>query len=126
MNAPIAISIYKYLISSPENSVASLSILFLLPQLVYFYIFARRHYQRPFHLLRQRAITAQSLSEGFAYALDGFAYLFAPASILVTANRSFAVIFAFLFGHKVFHEKKFFLKGCVAAVILVGIFLLPR
>jgi hypothetical protein len=77
-------------------------------------------------LLKDRAIGAQVLAQGLGSVFVSFSFLFAPASILVTAERSFGVIFAFLFGHKIFHEKKFFLKGCVAAVILAGILLLPR
>lgn len=126
VNAAFAISLYKFLITTAHNPVSSLYFLLLLPELILFFILARLVYhQNPFSLLKKRAIVAQTVAQGFGVVFSGFAYLFAPASILVTADRSFSVIWAFLFGHQVFHEKRFFLKGCIATVILAGILLLP-
>lgn len=124
-NAAIAISLFKRMISVYQAPVESVQMVLLGIELIGFYLIARfRYKENPFRLLRRRPFFVQSLSQGIANIFNSFAYVFAPASILVAAERSFSVIWSVLFGKMYFHESRFRFKAIALALIVCGIVLL--
>ena len=74
--------------------------------------------------LKPHAIV-QSVTIGVASVFISFAYLLAPASIIVAAKRSSTVIFSVVSGSAVFHEKKVGVKiiatfACIAGILLLN------
>lgn len=123
-NAALTISIYKWHIAT-WNSVAAEQIVlnaFIAAYFLYGTIVLRR--ENPFGLLRSRLALAQTGSYAFGSFLEGFAYQYAPASIILAAKRSFAVLWGILAGNRLFAEKRLGLKLAVAAVVSIGLILL--
>jgi hypothetical protein len=90
-----------------------------------FYILARQAGEgSPFAALRSRRVFAQSSLHGAAMILGSYAFLYAPASVLLATARGSAVMASVLTGHWFFHERKFSLKiagfvGCAIGIILL-------
>ena len=90
-----------------------------------FYYLARRAGEgSPLQALRQRRVLLQSSLHGGAMILGSYAFLYAPASVLLAAARGSAVMASVLTGHWFFHEKKFALKiagfiGCAIGIALL-------
>ena len=63
------------------------------------------------------------LSNCFANALASFAYLFAPASIILAALRASAALFALLSGRFYFGERNFREHILLPLLLLSGLFL---
>lgn len=127
INAAITISLYKYNITN-FNSVEAEQSLIIVFLLVYFF-FAAKYFanENPLRFLVKRIFLAQSLSSGVAHVANSFAYLFASPSVIATAIRSFAVLFALLSGKLYFHERYFWLKAGLFLLIVLGLVLLiPR
>lgn len=124
VNAAFTISLYKYNIAH-YNSVEAEQIvgsLFLLAFL--FFMAMRQCRENPLRVLLKRFALAQSFSHGIAAVLDGFAYNFAPASVIVAATRSSSVFWSVAFGNVVFHEKHLLLKAFALLLCVTGIILL--
>jgi len=124
INAAATISLYKYDITH-FNSVEAEQSLTLAILLVYFTImafFVAR--ENPIRFLKQRVFLVQSFSMGLATAFMSFAYLFAPASIITTAKRALAILWATLSGNIYFHEKHLFVKMISYAMIISGLIFL--
>lgn len=124
VNASITISLYKYDITN-FNSVEAEQSLIIVILLIYFFVCAQAlAKENPFRFLGRRVFFAQSFSAGLAHVANSFAYLFASPSVIVTALRSFAVLFALLSGKLYFHEKYIALRSLVLLLVVVGLALL--
>ena len=124
--AVATISLYKYDISH-FNSVATEQFLTIAILLAYFYVAAFISSRKnPIKLLLNPVFFAQSFGDGFAGVLGSFAYTFAPASLVVAALRSSAILFSMLVGNVYFKEKKLLLKFFVASLLVLGIIFLGR
>jgi hypothetical protein len=126
VNSVVTISIYKWHITA-FNSVATEQIL-VHCALVPFYFWGARHFFREnaFGLFRKPHAILQSAAYGVGSAIESFAYLYAPASVIVTAKRSFAVLWSVVSGNRVFHEKALGLRIAVLAFVVIGLILLVR
>lgn len=123
-NAAVVIGLYKYDITH-GNSVELEQLLGLLVLLAFLYAMSR-YYSRehPFSLLKKPLVLLQSGSIGIATVIDSFAYLFAPASVILAATRSSTVVFTVLSGGVFFHEKHIAVKVVSLVAFVGGIILL--
>jgi drug/metabolite transporter (DMT)-like permease len=124
VNAVATISLFKYDITyfnSPEAEQGITTLILLAYMLFMAHYYTR---ERPFRMLRQPVFLLQSLAMGVGSILSTFAYLFAPASVITALLRSSSVLYAILFGRKVFHEKGIVIKLTSAALLIAGIVLL--
>lgn len=114
-------TLYKYNITN-FNSVEAEQLITHVTLLALLVIVARRQTGENItrHLFRPLFFT-QSLLAGVATVLISFAFLFAPASIIMAAKRSFEVFGAILGGRTYFREKHILLKLLAFALVAVGI-----
>lgn len=121
INAVITISLYKYNITHFNSVEAEQGIMIFL-LLIYFYISAliitKEH---PFKMLTKQKYFFQSFSHGLAGIISSFAYLFAPASVIIATGRSTAILWSILSGKKYFHEGNFITKIIFFLFILAGL-----
>lgn len=124
INAVVTISLYKYNITH-FNSVEAEQLLMYLFVLGYFFIgswvVTKEH---PVRLLKKRIYMFQSFSNGLSAVLGSFAFLFAPASIILAAHRSFVVMWSIIAGRVYFHEKKIYQKFVAFLFLTFAIILL--
>ncbi len=126
VNAVAATALYKHLITY-YNSVEAQQICMYVIILIFLYVMARwRSKQEPFRYLFKREFLAQSVSRGFAGAFISFAYLYAPASVIMSAKRGLSVLLSIISGKAYFHEKHFLIKLAASALVLVGLILLSQ
>lgn len=121
VNAAATISLYKYNITN-FNSVEAEQGFSMIILMIYFLamaLFVAR--ENPLQLLKQPRFLAQSFSMGVGTVFVSFAYLFAPASIITTAKRSAAILWATMSGNLYFHEKKLVVKVVSFIFIAVGL-----
>jgi hypothetical protein len=120
------VSLYKYDITH-YNSVAAEQIVVLSCAVVITYVVAALHARRsPWRLLYHPTTGTQALANGIAVALESFAYSLAPASLVMTYKRSFALLWSFVFGSVRFHEHSWRRKLTAAALMLVSVVLLTQ
>ena len=82
--------------------------------------------ENPFKLLRSKKILSESAASGVGGILASFAYLFAPASVIVAAQRSSAMCWSVVAGALHFHERHMYEKVSVLGLTIMGIILLIR
>lgn len=124
INAVITTSLYKYDISY-FNSVAAEQGIILLILTAYFFVMEwRRSGENPFKMLFQKLLFAQSMLRGVGVVSMSFAMTLAPASIIITAERVFGVMWAIAAGSIIFHERHLFVKLTIFVMLSVGLFLL--
>lgn len=124
LTAVITISLYKYDITH-YNSVAAEQGIMSLLIMAFYYLLARfASHENPLQLLRNPVIFTQALSGGAGQVFMSFAYLFAPASIIATANRSFNALASIVSGDLYFKEKHVLVKLTSFVLMTVGIALL--
>lgn len=120
----ITISLYKYNITN-FNSVAAEQTFFYLIMLLFFGLMAKFHHnENVFRLLKSPPALVQSISGGVAGVLENFAYLFAPASIILTMKRGFGVMWSIISGNRIFKETAVLFKLIILLVVSVGLVLL--
>jgi len=124
INAVFTISLFKYNISN-FNSVVAEQLLIQLFLVIYFFFFAY-HFagENPILFLKKRAFFAQSAAQGVGSILDSFAYSFAPASIILAAKRSSAILWATFSGNIYFKERHLIFKLLLWPILVVGILFL--
>jgi len=124
LNAVATISLFKYNITHFNSVEAEQGIVYLI--LLLYFLLASVFFNKvdPFSYLTRYPFSIQGISHGIGGIILSFAYLFGPASIIVTAKRAFSVLSSILFGHIYFHEKKLTTKLFAFVVILVGLFML--
>ncbi len=126
VNAAITIGIYKWHITV-WNSVAAEQLVLIGGQMLFFLfctLFIAK--ENPFRLLWRRLPFLQSAAYAGDSFVGSFAYLFAPASVILAATRSFAVLWGILFGNRFYHEKGLLLKSATFVVVVAGIVLMTR
>lgn len=120
----VTISLYQYDIRH-FNAVEAEQFLISAILLLYFFLLDV-HFKKenPLKLMKQKIFFFQSFSDGLGGVIESFAYLFAPAAIIVAAKRSTAVLWSVLVGNFYFHEKNLILKIVLFLVLGAGIVLL--
>lgn len=119
VNAVSTLSLFQYNVRH-FNSVVAEQLIMHAVLVAYFAIVATiSTHEHPFRLLFHRAALMQSLAMGVGSAIDSFAVLFAPISIVLAAKRSSSVLWAVVAGRLTFHEGRLVVK--VAAVVLLGV-----
>ena len=123
-NAVATISLYKYDITH-FNSVETEQFLICGILLIYFAsLIILLDKKNPFKLLRRPVFLAQSLINGVGGVIGSFAFNFAPASIIATAKRSGAIIWATISGSLYFHERHLVFKVGILTLLISGLVLL--
>jgi len=118
------ISLFKYNITN-FNSVEAEQFLIHAFLLIYFFFAALKiDGENPFKFIFKKIFFEQSLAEGAGTVVMSFAYLFAPASVITAAKRSFTVFWSVLSGNRVFHEAHWILKISMIVLLVLGITLL--
>jgi hypothetical protein len=124
VNAAITLSLYKWHVTV-WNSVAAEQLVVHCAYLLFFLfgsiVIAK---ENPLKLLTKRLPFMQSAVYAVDSFISSFAYVFAPASVILAATRSSAVLWGILFGNRVFHEKALVLKIATCVVITIGIVLM--
>ncbi|MBI4138608.1 hypothetical protein HY479_00465 [Candidatus Uhrbacteria bacterium] len=119
VNAALTIGLYKYNITH-GNSVEIEQFLVLLVLLAFFYVMSRSRFkEQPLRLLRKPLLAVQAGTIGASSLVESFAYVFAPASVILAASRSSSVIFSVLSGRVLFHETHVIVK-ILSLVAFVG------
>ena len=122
---PVAtISLYKYDITH-YNSVAAEQTIIILVLIVYLWLMA--HYkakENPFSFFKEKIYCYLSLANAAPSFLIGYAYAFAPASVILSAFRSSSVFWSVVSGKAYFKEKHLLIKILCLALLIGGIILL--
>lgn len=94
---------------------------------IYCLIRATRRKEKPFLYLVRYPFAFQSLAGGAANIVGSFAYLFAPASVIMAVVRSSSIFWAVMSGKICFKERHLMTKIFIFISVSVGIMLLlPR
>ncbi len=122
--ASLTISIYKYSITNYNSPEIDQSIVnFFL--LVFFFVMAKYVYKEDaVKAFWHRRSLGQSMIAALGSLVESYAYLFAPASVIVAAKRSLAVFWSVLSGKVAFHERKLAIKLIALFLCAVGLSLL--
>lgn len=122
--AAVTLSLYKYDITH-FNSVVGEQLVLMAILVLYFWGKARFVAgESPEKFLRQPVFLLQSASAGVASLLGSFAFVFAPASVILAAKRSSAVLWALLSGRRYFQEQRFAAKLLGFFFLAAGLVLL--
>lgn len=118
------ISLYKYDIThynsvAAEQTIIYLAILSFLLPLAFF-----KTKENPFSFFKQKIFCFQSLVNTVPSFLNSYAYIFAPASVILSAYRSSAVFWSIASGKIYFHEKHLLVKALCLILLSGGIILL--
>ncbi|MDQ7814737.1 MAG: hypothetical protein RDU25_02970 [Patescibacteria group bacterium] len=122
--ASLTISLYKFNIThfnSPEidQSISNFLLLF------FFFVMAKYVYKEDaLKTLWHRRSLRQSAVAAFGSLVESYAYIFAPASVIVAAKRSLAVFWSVLSGKLAFHERKLVIKLIALLLCAIGLSLL--
>lgn len=124
VNAVVTISIYKWHLSL-GNSVPAEQMVLQLGVAMFFLVgTVRTRDNAALTLLNSKKTWAQTFSYAFGSFVEGFAYQFAAASVILAAKRSFAVLWGIVAGNRLFAEQGLKVKLAAFAVISAGISLL--
>jgi len=124
INGALTISLYKYNITH-FNSVETEGLLIHGILLIYFFAAALFiAHRNPFIYLTKPIFLLQSLAAGVGSVILSFAYVFAPASVITTAKRSFELVWSILYGKIVFYEQRIWLKVAILGSLVIGLILL--
>lgn len=122
---PVAtVSLYKYNITHYNSVEAEQALQHIVLLVVLLGVAWMRSGENLMLQIFRREHLLQSLSAGAAYALMSYAYLFAPASIVMAAKRALEIIGAIIFGRALFDEKHVVLKIVACAIIIGGVVLM--
>lgn len=126
IGSSITLSLYKFNITH-FNSVPTEQILSGAIILPYFFWHALvKDKENPFKLLRSKRIFGESAASGAGGIIASFAYMFAPASVIVATQRSAALCWSIVAGALHFHERHIVEKISVLGLTALGISLLVR
>ena len=122
---PVAtISLFKYDITH-YNSVAAEQTIGLLVLIIYLFLMARfKAKENPFSFFKQKIFYYLSLANVAPAFLNSYAYVFAPASVILSAYRSSAVFWAVVSGKAYFKEKRLLVKAACLILLVGGLILL--
>jgi drug/metabolite transporter (DMT)-like permease len=82
--------------------------------------------ERPIEHMRRPLLMIQYVSAGVSSVIGSFAYALLSATVINSALRATAVLFALLSGTLVFHEKKLVIKIIIFFLISAGLVFLAR
>ncbi len=122
--AVVTISLYKYDIVHFNSVETEQFLIYAILLTLFFVASIRQNKENPVRLLSRLPYFKQSFSNGLATLVGSFAYVFIPASVVVSAQRSSSVLWALLSGNVYFGEKKIFVKILIATLLISGIILL--
>jgi hypothetical protein len=126
LNSAVTLSIYKWHITN-YNSVPAEQIILGVTQTAFFFWGAWHFcHENALKLMAKPHALIQSLAYSAGNVIQSYSYLYAPTSIIITANRSFSALWAIVAGRRVFHEKALKLRLVVLGLIVVGLVLLMR
>lgn len=117
----ITISLYKYNITHYNSVEAEQALQHIILLVVLLGVAWVRTGENLMTQIFRRDHLTQSLAAGAASVFLSYAYLFAPASIIMAGKRAFEIIGAILSGHAMFKEKHVVLKFTSCAIIMAGI-----
>lgn len=122
----VYLSLYKYNIDH-VTSVETLQTIFTGAVLISSIIGARVfEKQNLFKLFKKPFALLQAGSMGIGSVLDGFAYLYAPASIITATYRSAQALCTLISGSLYFHEHKIWSKIIAIIFLSGGVLLLTK
>ena len=124
VNAVITISLYKYNITNFNSVVGEQLVIASLLFLLFFFVLIFTTKKNPFNLFRHKIFVTQSVLDGIGAILMSFAYMFAVASVISGAKRSFSVLWALFSGNYFFKEKHFLIKLALAILLSLSVILL--
>ena len=117
-------SLYKYNITH-FNSVVVEQVIVLGSMLVFFSLMTYlKDGKLPFVYLLKRQQGTQSLSFGLSVAIESFAFIYAPATIIIAIKRGLSIIWAIVFGKRLFNEQNLGVKIIACSVCISGLALL--
>ncbi len=119
--AVATVSLFKYNIThynSVEAEQFFIHLLMILVLIVTAYVEKRENLFR--HLLKP-VFLGQSLLAGIGGVLMSFAYLYAAASVITSAKRSFEILFSIIVGRAYFHEHHIAIKLLAGALVISGV-----
>lgn len=122
--AAMDLTLYKYDISHFNSVESEQAIMSLVISLYFFLTAVLIRGENPFAFLRQKIYAVQAASSGIAYVVNSFAYLYAPASVIMAAFRGFSVLFSVISGTFYFRERSFLLRAFLFVLIAIGLVLL--
>lgn len=124
INAVATISLFKYNITH-FNSVEAEQIL-IIAILMFYLFFCARFFakENPMKFFAKPIFFLQSASSGVGTVVASFAYVFAPASVITSAKRSFTIIWSWLSGSIYFHERHIAIKFLAMSFLILGVILL--
>jgi hypothetical protein len=126
VNSAVTLSIYHWHINN-YNSVPTEQIILGLTQTTFFFWGAWYFcHENALKLLARPHALIQSLAYAGGNVIQSYSYLYAPTSIIVTANRSFSALWAIVAGRRIFHEKALAPRLAVLGLIILGLVLLVR
>lgn len=122
--AVATLSLYKYNITH-YNSVAAEQTIIYLVLITYLWLMAHfKARENPFWFFRQKIFWYLSLANLAPALLIGYAYAFAPASVILSAYRSSSVFWSVVSGKTYFKEKHFLIKALCLSLLISGLILL--
>ena len=124
LNAVATISLYKYNITHFNSVEAEQSLISLIVMIYLFFCAMLIYKEDPFRFMRKPIFIVQMATSGLASIIVSYAYLFAPATIITTATRSFSVFFSLLSGKIYFKDSNIGAKAFIFSLIIVGLILL--
>ena len=122
---PVAtLSLYKYDITN-YNSVAAEQTMIYLVLFIYLWLMAYfKAKENPLSFLKQKIFRYSSLANLAPAFLISYAYVFAPASVILSAYRSSAVFWSVVSGKAYFKEKHLLVKAACLILLVSGLILL--
>lgn len=122
--AVATVSLYQYNITY-HNSVMGEQLVLSGIYVMYLFIAASlATKQNPLRHFKEPRVILQSLGTGCEVVLTSFAYLFAPSSLVMTARRTSAILWAILAGNHFFHEGHVGGKLAGLGILSLGLILL--
>lgn len=124
LTAVATVSLYQYNITH-FNSVAGEQLMMLAFLKVYLLSAAVYQSRRnPLRHFKRPRVIFHSLAAGLETVLISFAFLFAPSTIIMTAKRTSAILWAILSGHRFYHEQHIGAKFAGLGILSVGLLML--
>jgi len=124
VNAVITISLYQYNIKHYNSIEVEQMIVFLFLAAYFMVLLGSRRRGALAAFFRENFLTGRSIALGAGSFLMSYAYVFAPASVIIAGKRASAVFASLVSGNLVFHEKHIAVKLIAAFLIVTSIVLL--
>ncbi len=120
--AAATVSLFKYNLTYYGNSVeAEESIMYAILLVAVIAAGFFRGHQNVFASFLRPAHLAQSFAAGIGSILMAFAYVFAPASVIMSGKRALDILYAIVSGQTYFHENRLALKLLAFLVVATGV-----